>query len=177
MGSGTHPALLVVATALGGAISFLTTYLMARRAEKAAGRAAARVLDDELGEAEEMLDAALIHDVWWPGVAELPSESWREHRSALALLVPAEEWGAVGQAFSELSRTVRILALDPLPPAEMRPLEGSERERLQTTLEKVRPALAILDAELRTGHPLDLRARRLARKLARRDGSEKKNPA
>ena len=83
------PALLLGATVLGGAISLLTTYLMARRGEKAAGRIAARVLDDELGAAEEMIETALLHGTWWPGAVALRAEGWSEHRSSLALLVAA----------------------------------------------------------------------------------------
>ncbi len=60
------PLLILGSVALGGAISLLTTYGMARRAERAAAYATALILRSELYEARALLEIAQKDGEWWP---------------------------------------------------------------------------------------------------------------
>jgi hypothetical protein len=78
---GTDPLLILGAVVLGGAISFLTTYGLDRRAERAAAYATALILRTDLWTARSLLENAQKNKEWWPEGLALPTESWsREHR-------------------------------------------------------------------------------------------------
>lgn len=141
----TNALALLGATALGGLISLATTYAMARRAEEASARAAARLLSTDLVEARDMLDTALQHERWWPGVVRVPGSGWTEHRAPLALRLDGEEWARLADAFESLALLERILALAPLPPGQLRELEPEERDRLEVTLGRVVEGLTVLE--------------------------------
>jgi hypothetical protein len=107
----TDAILLFAAVLLGGAISFLTTYGMARRAERAAAHASARILRNDLWEARAMLESAQEKHEWWPDGFLLPLESWRsDPRAPLALKLTDQEMVDLSNAFQEMASTNQIHA-------------------------------------------------------------------
>lgn len=102
----SDPLLILGAVALGGAISLLTTYGMARRAERAAAYATALILRNDLYEARAMLQIALKNEEWWPEGFSLPTERWSdEPRAPLALKLTDTEMGDLSHAFEEMRST------------------------------------------------------------------------
>ncbi len=141
---GTDPVLVLVATALGGAISLGTTYVMARRAEKAHAHATARLLRDDLYGARAALTLALEQRRWWLGDFLLPTRSWLENRLPLAMFLSSPELWTLTTAFDILIETNTVWG-PTLPRSDRKPLEdGPDRVRLEMALEAVDEALLVL---------------------------------
>lgn len=146
---GTDPAWILSATALGGAISLSTSYAMARRNERAAARAAARLLRDDLLVGVSMARIALRDEKWWTQDFSLPTRSWREGRGPLALFLSDADWRTLASAFEEMDltngavRSPNADLVDILGVAERAPVKGEgARRRLEMTL------TAAIDADL-----------------------------
>jgi hypothetical protein len=102
----TDPLLILGAVALGGAISLLTTYGMARRAERAAAYATALILRSDLYEARSLLEIALKDGEWWPDGFSLPTKGWSdEPRAPLALKLTDIEMVHLSHAFEQMTST------------------------------------------------------------------------
>ncbi len=102
----TDPLLILGAVALGGAISLLTTYGMARRAERAVAYATALILRSDLYEARSLLEIALKDGEWWPEGFSLPTKGWSgEPRAPLALKLTDIEMVDLSQAFGGMTTT------------------------------------------------------------------------
>jgi hypothetical protein len=102
----SDPLLVLGAVALGGAISLITTYGMARRAESAAAYAAALILRSDLYTARALLESALKNEEWWPEGFSLPTMGWSdEPRGPLALKLTDIEMVDLSHAFEEMTIT------------------------------------------------------------------------
>lgn len=102
----SDPLLILGAVALGGAISLLTTYGMARRAERAVAYATALILRSDLYAARALLEIALKNEEWWPEGFSLPTKGWSdEPRAPLALKLTDIEMVDLSHAFEEMRST------------------------------------------------------------------------
>lgn len=99
------PLVILGATALGGAISLSTTYDVARRGGRAAARATARLLRDDLSLGAAMIGVVLSNGKWWPREHRLPTRGWHEDRSPLALFLSDAEGRTLAQGFQEMDLT------------------------------------------------------------------------
>jgi hypothetical protein len=108
------PALLAAgATILGAVIASATGYLATRAAdhdrEQLAARAAARLVDSELGEiaadVQMLRDPSLSSVSFVSKVAtSLPTSAWTANRRQLATSLGAREWDAVDRAYLVVRR-------------------------------------------------------------------------
>ena len=100
---------------VGGLISGGATYLMARRKEKVTARASARLLEEELAMAADVLgvlttysdeEAKALSPEGFPapGLSAFPFDRWLERQELLAETLEAEDWRAVSGAY----RSIRI---------------------------------------------------------------------
>jgi hypothetical protein len=102
----SDPLLILGAVALGGAISLITTYGMARRAERAGAYATALILRSDLYTARALVEIALKNEEWWPEGFSLPTKGWSdEPRGPLALKLTDIEIVDLSHAFEEMTIT------------------------------------------------------------------------
>jgi hypothetical protein len=132
-----EPLLILGATVLGGAISFLTTYGMARLAQRQAELGAARLAIDDLGSARELLVGALRTGEWSPPVSQIATAGWESVRPALAAVLTQEQLAAVTSAFEHL-KDINVLDV---PSGRLQP---TFRNVLEESLVKVVSALHVL---------------------------------
>jgi hypothetical protein len=102
----------LVGVALGGLISFVGQYGMARRAEAAVNRTAARLLAMELGRVRAALERRLkgsriSRDPW---DAELRTDNWPARLERLAQSMPSEDWKLVAAPLDQIDHIRTTIA-------------------------------------------------------------------
>jgi hypothetical protein len=114
------PAATLLAVLIGGALSLLGQYLLTRSRQKGAAKAAARVLQGDLGIAASRMKDIVEDDPRWFGFDDLRLAHWTESQGALALELSAAEWEVVQQSALELRWVTEKmeLALGPGGPFE-----------------------------------------------------------
>jgi hypothetical protein len=107
---------VTIATAVvGGLVFLITRSLLERRRGIAAGRAAARLIEDEFGEASSLIEASIRRGAWLddPG-AVISGTHWEGQRAALAAAPGFKGWHAVtgaGQYLLDIRRRARTSRL------------------------------------------------------------------
>lgn len=115
----TLAIVVAVATAVGagvgGTIAGLVQLVADRRRERrelrreAQGAArnlkeAARLVDEELRDATDLIRGAVWQGRWWPSTRQVSAAVYTRYRSVLALALDDDPWAAVSSAFQELNR-------------------------------------------------------------------------
>ncbi len=91
---------IAVASALvAGVIFLITRSLLERQKRRVAGRAAARLVENEFSTANSLIELSLAKGVWMDDpTAILSTAQWEEHRAALAAAPRFKGWHAVSSA-------------------------------------------------------------------------------
>lgn len=96
------PAATLLAVVLGGAVTFGVQHVLTRRRQKGEAKAAARVLQGDLGMAASRLKDIVMDDPRWFAFDDLRLKHWTEQQGRLALELKAPAWEVVQQSAEEL---------------------------------------------------------------------------
>jgi hypothetical protein len=94
----------IITAVLGGLVFLATRWFLERRNRIVSGRAAARLIEDEMSDANSLIESSLRKGVWLdePG-AVISTARWEEHRAALAEAPRFKGWYAVVAAAGYLA--------------------------------------------------------------------------
>jgi hypothetical protein len=95
------PAATLLAVVIGGGITFWVQHLLNRTRQKGEAKAAARVVQGDLGVAASRLKDFVVDDPRWFGFDDLRLPHWAEQQGILALELSADDWEVVSQSALE----------------------------------------------------------------------------
>jgi hypothetical protein len=95
------PAATLLAVLIGGALSVFGQYLLTHGRQKGEAKAAARVVQGDLGVAASILKNIVVDDHRWFGFHDLRLPHWAEQQGSLALKMSAANWEVVSQSALE----------------------------------------------------------------------------
>jgi hypothetical protein len=92
----------LVAVIIGGGVTFWVQDVLNRRRQKGEAKAAARVVQGDLGMATSRIKDMVVDDHRWFSFDDLRLPHWTEQQGTLALELSADDWEAVSQSALEL---------------------------------------------------------------------------
>jgi hypothetical protein len=95
------PAATLLAVLIGGALSVLGQHLLTRSRQNGEAKAAARVIQGDLGMVASRLKDMAVDDPRWFAFEDLRLAHWTESQGALALELDSADWEAVQQSALE----------------------------------------------------------------------------